>query len=57
MSALADSSVRDLAHVLAAPDERVGFGEEPHRGGDRPRPANRVMFRIVPAHVRSWGLG
>ena len=22
----------------------------------RPMPANRVMFRIVPAHVHSWGL-
>ncbi len=25
--------------------------------GGRAMPANRVMFRIVPAHVRSWGLG
>jgi PPOX class probable F420-dependent enzyme len=23
----------------------------------RTMPANRVMFRIVPGHVRSWGLG
>lgn len=23
----------------------------------RAMPANRVMFRIVPTHVRSWGLG
>ena len=25
--------------------------------GSRTMPANRVMFRIVPGHVRSWGLG
>jgi PPOX class probable F420-dependent enzyme len=25
--------------------------------GGRLMPANRVMFRIVPAHVRHWGLG
>jgi PPOX class probable F420-dependent enzyme len=25
--------------------------------GGRTMPANRVMFRIVPAKVRSWGLG
>jgi len=25
--------------------------------GGRAMPANRVMFRIVPARVRSWGLG
>jgi PPOX class probable F420-dependent enzyme len=25
--------------------------------GARAMPGNRVMFRIVPAHVRSWGLG
>ena len=25
--------------------------------GARPMPANRVMFRIVPSHVRTWGLG
>jgi PPOX class probable F420-dependent enzyme len=24
--------------------------------GGRAMPSNRVMFRIVPAHVRSWGL-
>ena len=25
--------------------------------GARTMPANRVMFKIVPGHVRSWGLG
>ena len=25
--------------------------------GARTMPTNRVMFRIVPSHVRSWGLG
>jgi PPOX class probable F420-dependent enzyme len=25
--------------------------------GARAMPGNRVMFRIVPGHVRSWGLG
>ena len=25
--------------------------------GGQPMPANRVMFRIVPEHVRTWGLG
>jgi nitroimidazol reductase NimA-like FMN-containing flavoprotein (pyridoxamine 5'-phosphate oxidase superfamily) len=25
--------------------------------GARSMPANRVMFRIVPQHVKSWGLG
>jgi hypothetical protein len=25
--------------------------------GGRAMPANRVMFRVVPLRVRSWGLG
>jgi PPOX class probable F420-dependent enzyme len=32
------------------------YPELRHHWGGLPMPANRVMFRIVPARVRSWGL-
>ena len=32
------------------------YPELQHHWKGRPMPANRVMFRIVPARVKSWGL-
>jgi PPOX class probable F420-dependent enzyme len=40
--------------------ERLLTKYDPHLAGlwkGREMPANRVIFRIVPQHVRSWGLG
>jgi PPOX class probable F420-dependent enzyme len=59
-------TVRGRAEILAESIERralVGrFLERYHPRleriwGSRAMPANRVMFRIVPERVRSWGLG
>ena len=58
-------SVRGRAEFLADGPERRALVErflEKYRPrlerlwGGRVMPANRVMFRIVPEHVRSWGL-
>ena len=52
------------ATFLSDGPERRGLGERFHAKyaglarlwGGRAMPADRVMFRIVPRHVRSWGL-
>jgi PPOX class probable F420-dependent enzyme len=58
-------SVRGRAEFLAESPARRALVErflEKYRPrlerlwGGRAMPANRVMFRIVPEHVRSWGL-
>jgi nitroimidazol reductase NimA-like FMN-containing flavoprotein (pyridoxamine 5'-phosphate oxidase superfamily) len=50
--------------LLDSPERRalVDRFHEKYRGleklwGGKAMPANRVMFRIVPSRVRSWGLG
>ena len=58
-------TVQGRAELLADGPERRALIERFHgkyRGlqrlwGGRTMPANRVMFRIVPSQVRSWGLG
>jgi PPOX class probable F420-dependent enzyme len=59
-------SVRGRAEFLPEGPERRALAErfadkyQPHlerRWGGRAMPADRVMFRIVPSEVRSWGLG
>ena len=58
-------TVQGRAELLAdSPDrhDRIGRFHAKYRGlerlwGGKAMPANRVMFRIVPARVRSWGLG
>src|SRR5436190_18049562 len=58
-------TVQGRADLLAdGPErrERIGRFHAKYRGlerlwGGKAMPANRVMFRIVPSRVRSWGLG
>ena len=59
-------SVRGHAEFLADSTERRALVERflakyhprlERLWGARAMPANRVMFRIAPSHVRSWGLG
>ena len=58
-------TVTGRAEFLADSAERralvKGFHEKylrlSHLWGGRAMPANRVMFRIVPDRVKSWGLG
>jgi len=58
-------TVQGRAEFLSDGPERRALIErfhEKYRGlerlwGGKAMPANRVMFRIVPARVRSWGLG
>ena len=58
-------TVQGRAELLADSPERrelIGRFHAKYRGlgrlwGGKAMPANRVMFRIAPAHVRSWGLG
>jgi len=59
-------SLRGHAQILPESGERRAFVErflaKYHPGlerlwGARAMPSNRVMFRIAPSHVRSWGLG
>ena len=58
-------TVQGRAELLADGPERralIGRFHEKYRGLERlwagkAMPANRVMFRIVPSRVRSWGLG
>ena len=59
-------TVRGRAGFLADGPERRALVERFHAKydpdlarlwGGTAMPANRVMFRIVPEHVRSWGLG
>lgn len=58
-------TVRGRVEFLADGPERRALVERFHARyprlerlwNGRAMPANRVMFRIVPAHVRSWGLG
>jgi len=58
-------TVQGRAELLAdSPDrhDRIGRFHAKYRGlerlwGGKAMPANRVMFRIVPSRVRSWGLG
>jgi PPOX class probable F420-dependent enzyme len=57
-------AVRGLAEFLADGPERYRLAERFHEKyprlvrlwGGRAMPADRVMFRIVPTRVRSWGL-
>jgi PPOX class probable F420-dependent enzyme len=58
-------TVQGRAELLADGPERrarIGRFHEKYRGlerlwGGKAMPSNRVMFRIVPSRVRSWGLG
>ena len=59
-------SVRGRAEFLAESSERRALVDRflakyhprlERLWGARAMPANRVMFRIAPSHVRSWGLG
>ena len=58
-------TVQGRAELLADSPERrelIGRFHAKYRGlerlwGGKAMPANRVMFRIVPSQVRSWGLG
>ena len=58
-------TVQGRAELLADGPERralIGRFHEKYRGlerlwGGKAMPANRVMFRIAPSRVRSWGLG
>ena len=59
-------TVRGRADILADSAERRALVERfldryhprlERIWGSRAMPANRAMFRIVPDHVRSWGLG
>jgi len=58
-------TVQGRVQFLADGPERralIGRFHEKYRGlerlwGGQAIPANRVMFRIVPSRVRSWGLG
>jgi PPOX class probable F420-dependent enzyme len=59
-------TVQGRAELLADGEERRRLAERFHAKydpnlerlwGGRAMPANRVMFRIVPERVRSWGLG
>jgi alkanesulfonate monooxygenase SsuD/methylene tetrahydromethanopterin reductase-like flavin-dependent oxidoreductase (luciferase family) len=59
-------SVRGRAEILDESPERRAFVEAilakyhprlERLWGARAMPSNRVMFKIAPSHVRSWGLG
>jgi PPOX class probable F420-dependent enzyme len=59
-------SVRGHAEILDDSPERRAFVEAflsryhprlERLWGARAMPSNRIMFKIVPSHVRSWGLG
>jgi general stress protein 26 len=59
-------SVRGLAEILDESPERRAFVEAflakyhprlERLWGARAMPSNRIMFKIAPSHVRSWGLG
>jgi PPOX class probable F420-dependent enzyme len=58
-------ALQGRAEFLAAGPERralvdrfhAKYPELQHHWKGRTMPPNRVMFRIVPARVRSWGLG
>jgi PPOX class probable F420-dependent enzyme len=59
-------SVRGRAEILADSPERRAFVEAflsryhprlERLWGARAMPSNRIMFKIAPSHVRSWGLG
>ncbi|MBI3454241.1 MAG: pyridoxamine 5'-phosphate oxidase family protein [Candidatus Rokubacteria bacterium] len=58
-------TVRGRAEILPDSEARRALAQRfldkyhpdlERRWGGRSMPADRVMFRIVPAHVRSWGL-
>ena len=59
-------SLRGRAELLAESPERQALVERflakyhprlERLWGARAMPSNRVMFKIAPSHVRSWGLG
>ena len=59
-------SVRGRAEILEDSPERRAFVEAflskyhprlERLWGARAMPSNRIMFKIAPGHVRSWGLG
>ena len=59
-------SVRGRAEILEESPERRAFVEAflsryhprlERLWGARAMPSNRIMFKIAPSHVRSWGLG
>ena len=59
-------SVRGHAEILDESPERRAFVEAilakyhprlERLWGARAMPSNRIMFKIAPSHVRSWGLG
>ena len=59
-------SVRGRAEILDESPERRAFVEAilakyhprlERLWGARAMPSNRIMFKIAPSHVRSWGLG
>ena len=59
-------SVRGRAQILDHSPERRAFVEAflsryhprlERLWGARAMPSNRIMFKIAPSHVRSWGLG
>jgi PPOX class probable F420-dependent enzyme len=59
-------SVRGHAEILDDSPERRAFVEAflsryhprlERLWGARAMPSNRIMFKIAPSHVRSWGLG
>jgi PPOX class probable F420-dependent enzyme len=59
-------SVRGRAEILDDSPERRAFVEAflsryhprlERLWGARAMPSNRIMFKIAPSHVRSWGLG
>jgi PPOX class probable F420-dependent enzyme len=59
-------SVRGRAEILEESPERRAFVEAflsryhprlERLWGARAMPSDRIMFRIAPSHVRSWGLG
>ena len=59
-------SVRGRAEILEESPERRAFVEAflskyhprlERLWGARAMPPNRIMFKIAPSHVRSWGLG
>jgi PPOX class probable F420-dependent enzyme len=59
-------TVRGRAELLAESPERKALVDQflakyhprlERLWGARTMPTNRVMFKIVPSHVRSWGLG
>ncbi len=65
-NAIRGVTVRGRAEFLAESPERKALVDQflakyhprlERLWGARTMPTNRVMFKIVPSHVRSWGLG